>query len=491
MSQSGHRALWSVKAVVTAFSLVVFGATGYGWAQVQLANSGLTRSDVISAAGKNTSGPQNILLVGIDTRVDAQGNPLPSTVLNQLHAGSATDGADATDTMIIVHIPAGGGQAIGFSIPRDSYVQLAGGYGMHKINSAYTYAETAAVQRLRAQGVTGNQLWLQAAQAGAQNSISTVEQFTGLTINHYAAVNLVGFYDISEAIGGVQVCLNHATKDSYSGANFPPGVQTIQGTQALAFVRQRHDLPNGDLDRIKRQQVFMAAMARTVLSARMLANPAKLQDLIGAIQKSISLDQDWNILGFAQQLQGISGGAIQFFTIPIVSITLHTPADGDAVQVDPQQVKSFVAAHINGAAPSSGAATPTSPTTSGNAAVTVDVDNANGTTGLASRVLNVLTSHGYTAGEAVTASTRTHSVIDYAPGEETAAQGVATVLGGGFTLTQDSSVPAGHVRVYLGENYRAGGAAPASTSSQAAVVTQGPTSAPDAPITADGVPCIN
>lgn len=478
--------------MVSVLSLVVFGATWYGWAQVQQANSGLTRSDVISDGGKNTTGPQNILLVGIDTRVDAQGNPLPSNVLNQLHAGSATDGADATDTMIIVHIPAGGGQATGFSIPRDAYVQLAGGFGTHKINSAYTYAETAALQQLRAHGVTGSQLWLQAAQAGAKNSIATVEQLTGLTINHYAAVNLVGFYNISNAVGGVQVCLNRASRDSYSGANFSAGVQTIQGVQALAFVRQRHDLPNGDLDRIKRQQVFMAAMARTVLSGRMLANPTKLSGLIDSVQKSISLDQDWNILGFAQQLQGISGGAIQFRTIPIVNITLHTPEDGDAVQVDPQQVKAFIAAHINGSgtAPSSPSA-PTSPTPPANAAVTVDVENANGISGLASRVMDVLTSHGYTAGVAVSAASRTHSAIDYAPGEQTAAQQVASVLGGGITLAEDSALPAGHVRVYLGENYRGPGNGPASTSSQEAVTQVQPAPPPDAPITASGVPCIN
>ena len=95
--------------------------------------------------------------------------------------------------------------------------------------------------------------------AAADALIGAVEDLTGLTIDHYAEVNLVGFATLTKAIGGVTVCLAAPTRDPLSGAHFAAGVQTISGATALAFVRQRHGLPQGDLSRIRRQQVFLAA----------------------------------------------------------------------------------------------------------------------------------------------------------------------------------------------------------------------------------------
>ncbi|WP_406638387.1 LCP family protein [Amycolatopsis sp. WGS_07] len=334
-------ALRVAQVLLAVVSLLVLGGTAYAWSTLHQITDGLTRSDVIGGASSPMD-EQNILMVGLDTRTDAQGNPLPDDVLDQLHAGGAEDGGDTTDTMIVVHIPAGGGNATAISIPRDSYVQLAGKFGKHKINSAYTYGQTARKTELKAQGVSGAQLETDSAQAGAKTAIDTVQQLTGLTITHYAAVNLAGFYYVSQAVGGVPVCLKAPVKDSYSGANFAAGPQNVGGAQALQFVRQRHGLPNGDLDRIKRQQVFMASMAKTILSAGTLADPGKLDALIGAVKKAVVVDTDWDLLGFAQQLHGMSAGSINFVTIPVVSITLKTPNDGDAVQVDPQQVQKFV-----------------------------------------------------------------------------------------------------------------------------------------------------
>jgi LCP family protein required for cell wall assembly len=335
------------RAAVAVVSMVVFGATWYGWVQVHQLTTGLTTADVIDPAVQSPMGEQNLLVVGLDARTDAQGNPLPADVLSQLHAGGADEGGDTTDTMIVIHIPAGGGQATAISIPRDSYVQLASGFGQHKINSAYTYGKVATQQRLRAQGVTGAALETESDQAGARTAIQTVQQFTGLTINHYAAVNLAGFAFISQAVGGVTVCLKAPVHDSYSGANFPAGPQTVSGSQALAFVRQRYGLPNGDLDRIKRQQAFMASMASSVLSGRTFTDSSKLRNVIAAIKKAVVLDAGFDILSVAQQLQGIRAGDIHFVTIPITSITLHTPDDGDAVQVDPMQVQTFIQQQIS------------------------------------------------------------------------------------------------------------------------------------------------
>ncbi|GAA3436404.1 LCP family protein [Kutzneria kofuensis] len=484
-------ALRTVQVLMVVVSMVVFGGTWYAWSQLAQLN-GLTTANVI---GKTVSplAEQNILMVGLDTRTDAMGNPLPKDVLNQLHAGGGDDGGDTTDTMIVIHIPAGGGAATAISIPRDSYVQIADGFGKHKINSAYSYGRNDAYSTLSKQGLSGADLETKAAEAGAKTSIATIEQFTGLQITHYAAVNLAGFYFISQAIGGVPVCLVAPVKDSFSGANFPAGQQTVEGSAALAFVRQRHGLPNGDLDRIKRQQAFMSSMAKTVLSAGTLANPGKLNDLIGAVKKAVVIDQGWDVLQFAQQLQGMSTGNIKFVTIPIVSITLQTPHDGDAVQVDPAQVQEFVKQTIGGAA--SGSASPTgaaSPNSVDYSSTTVDVRNASGVAGLAGSVEEKLVGKGFGRGDTGNATARKASSVNYPSGGKAAAQAVATALGG-LPLVPDDSITAGHVRVYVGTDYNTKygftGNAPMQLNTFAAAAPS--TTSSNSAITADGVPCIN
>ncbi len=338
-------------------SALVLGATGYAWSQLSKLDHGLVTANVISPSGQvedEDTMPgeplkvaQNVLLVGIDARTDSYGNPLPQNVLDALHAGSGDDGGDTTDTMIVVHIPAGGAAATAISIPRDSYVDIAGGYGKHKINSAYSRGKNASMSGLRAQGLSGAQLEVAANEAGAKTAIQTIEKFTGLTINHYAAINLAGFDALSQAVGGVEVCLKAPVHDSYSGADFAAGPQTLSGAQALAFVRQRHGLTNGDLDRIARQQAFLSGMAEKVLSAGTFTDVSKLSALVDAVQGAVVLDQGWDVLSFAQQLRGMSSGAIAFATIPVQSLSLATPSDGDAVKVDPAQVQQFVRTAIS------------------------------------------------------------------------------------------------------------------------------------------------
>jgi LCP family protein required for cell wall assembly len=489
-------AMRTVQVLLVVVSMVVFGGTWYAWSQLARL-SGLTTADVI---GKSVppAAEQNILMVGLDTRTDALGNPLPQDVLNQLHAGGGDDGGDTTDTMIVIHIPAGGGAATAISIPRDSYVQIADanggeGYGKHKINAAYSYGRNDAYSTLSKQGLKGAELETKSAEAGAKTSIATIQQFTGLTITHYAAVNLAGFYFISQAIGGVPVCLLNPVKDSFSGANFQAGQQTVEGSNALAFVRQRHGLPNGDLDRIKRQQAFMSSMAKTVLSAGTLANPGKLDNLIEAVKKAVVIDQGWDVLQFAQQLQGMSTGNIKFLTIPIVSITLQTPHDGDAVQVDPNQVQDFVKQTIAGASGStstsaSGAASPNSIDYS---STTVDVRNASGVGGLAASVLDKAVAKGFGRGDTGNATARKASSVNYPAGGKAAAQAVATALGG-IPLVADDSITGGHVRVILGSDYNTKYGFTGNAAVQLntfAVAAQ--TSSANSAITADGVPCVN
>ena len=112
--------------------------------------------------------------------------------------------------------------------------------------------------------------------AGRQATIGVVQALTGLTIDHVAEITLAGFYDLATALGGVTVCLNHpARTHSYSGADFPAGVQRLDGAQALAFVRQRHGLTNGDLDRTHRQQAFLSSAIHQLTAAGHLDRPVE------------------------------------------------------------------------------------------------------------------------------------------------------------------------------------------------------------------------
>ncbi|MFI5587675.1 LCP family protein [Amycolatopsis sp. NPDC051758] len=485
------------KISLAVVSLLVMGLTGYAWAAMQGLVNGLNYANVISDGGggeKPADGARDILLVGLDSRTDAQGNPLSREVLDQLRAGEA-DGELNTDSLIFVHIPNDGSKAVAISLPRDTYVDIPGGYGKHKINSAYARAMLSARKDLQAQGVSDpKQLDVQANQAGAKELIQTVEKLTGSTIDNYAAVNLLGFSEITKAIGGVDVCLNNTVKDQYSGANFTKGQHTISGVEALEFVRQRHGLPNGDLDRVVRQQVFMAGMARKVLSAGTLTNPGKLNDLIDAIKKSVVLNQNWDIFGFAQQMKGLTGGQLEFRTIPVKNIDYKTPEDGSAIQVDPAEVKEFVQG-LAGPQPGQ-TAPPAQQADPANKATTVDVRNASGKTGLAASVAKTLESKGFTSGDTANATARKTTVIWVPKGGKDAGQTVADALGGSPTIQEDKSVQSGHVMVFLGADYEgsssnassgSGAGAAAAPTSQAAP----PAAEADKPITAEGVPCVN
>lgn len=366
------------RAVVAVVSAVVLAVSALAWVQLRTLDRSTPTAQLIAAPVAATA-EQNILLVGVDSRTDAMGNPLPPELLRALNAGGSSDGGDTADTLIVVHVPAGGGRATAISIPRDSYVQIAGGFGKHKINSAYSRGVQSATEALTepttASGSTGSlpfapeslrmgadpndpAIRRAALAAGARTTIGTVEQLTGLRITHFASVNLAGFADVSEAIGGVPVCLRAPVDDPYSGALFPGGPQQISGVAALAFVRQRHGLPDGDLDRIARQQVFLAGATDRLLSAGMLADPFALGRLSGVVSRSVTLDAGWDLLGFARQMQGLSAGAVTFRTIPTGSTELSTPYDGTAVKVDPAQVRMFVAGAIAGDNGLAGPATP-------------------------------------------------------------------------------------------------------------------------------------
>ncbi len=282
------------------------------------AGSAIPRSSVLNGAKKSVHGDTNILLLGLDSRRDNNGNNLPRKLLDTMHVGSSSAiGGYNTNTMILIHIPADGSHAVAISIPRDDYVDVAG-YGPQKIKEAYGLAKYSSEIKLLKAGVQNPEREKQSRDVGRALTIATIGTLLNVPIDHFAEVNLVGFYDLANAIGGVQVCLNHAVNDAkYSGAILPAGLQTITGTQALAFVRQRHGLPNGDLDRTHRQQAFITGVITKFRTQGLFGDLGKLKGLLGVAQKDVVIDSGWDVLGFLPQAKALTGGHITFHTLPI------------------------------------------------------------------------------------------------------------------------------------------------------------------------------
>ena len=469
-------------AVASAVVLVV---TGGAWGLYRDVTAGIVTTDVIG--GRSAGGEQNILLVGVDSREDAQGNPLPQSVLDELHGGPDT-GVLNSDTIIVLHLPAGGGAAVAFSIPRDSYVDIPG-YRRDKINAAYPAVKAIAEQELVADGAQDRrEISAEAGARGRTALIGAVEDLTGLTIDHYAEVNLVGFATLTKAIGGVTVCLAAPTRDGLSGARFAAGVQTIEGATALAFVRQRHGLPQGDLSRIRRQQVFLAATADKLLSAGTLTDPSALGALLAVAQQSVVIDSGWDLLTFAQQAADIAKGDIAFVTIPTAG--QETNSRGDVVLVDTSAVHEFVDQRIEAqdAAAAEAAKRAARPKPGPYSVIpsryVVDLRNGSNADGLGGQVMALMRGQGFLRGTLDTSGSVDESVVNYTANDEDAAEQLAAHLGGIATAQVDEGVSPGHLQVVLGSDFDRT-LAPTNAS------TPPPPTPLEAPITAAGVPCVN
>jgi LCP family protein required for cell wall assembly len=335
------------RVLVAAVSATALVAAGAGWFTVDKfqASTNTTSALVELSSAPHQPPPDDgatdILLVGDDSRTDAQGEPLPDSVLKRLR--TQFDGGLNTDTIMLLRLPHNGGPAYAVSIPRDTYVSIPG-YQDDKINSAYGVTKTRAAQQLRASGQHDSAAVDRAsAVVGQKALIQTVQNLTGVHVDHYVEVNLYGFYLLSKAIGGVDVCLRHSTSDPDSGADFPAGRQTVSGGAALSFVRQRKNLPDGDLSRIVRQQVFLASAAHKVLSAGTLTSPTKLSALMDAMKKSLVTDPGLDFMTLVQQAQSLTSGTMSFVTIPVVNTNARSPRGQSIVQVDVAQVQRFVA----------------------------------------------------------------------------------------------------------------------------------------------------
>jgi LCP family protein required for cell wall assembly len=410
-------------ALAALLAVAVLVTSGWAWWTWRGFKSDIRRVDAISGVSqpsKDIDGKdQNILIVGNDDRSTATDAELQQ--LNTTRDGGSLN----TDTMMVLHVPADGRKATVISIPRDSYVSIPG-HDKNKINSAYPIGVTSN---------NGNK------SAGAKLAVQTVLALTGLTIDHFVQVDLLGFYRISNAIGGVPVNLCAPAKEANSGINLPAGVSVIKGTQALAFVRQRYGFPDGlgDLDRIKRQQYFLSAAFRKLSSAGVLLNPFKLQDLLKAVSQSLYMDKTLDPLKLAEQMQSLTAGNLSFSTIPTDGFA-DVDGVGSTVVVNPTEVKAAVAKLV--------AATTTKPSASASSTapavapstVTVDVLNGTGTDGVAAQNASALQKVGFRIGAVDTApSQATKTVVEYPAGMQTQAATVAASVPGA-TTTQTANV---------------------------------------------------
>ena len=257
-------------------------------------DSKLNRSVALPAYSGQSAGT-NWLIAGSDTR---QG--LSRTEQDLLHVGS-DEGTANSDSLMLLHT--GGGKPVLISIPRDSYVPIPG-HGTNKINAALGFG-------------------------GPTLLIQTVEQATGLRIDHFMGIGFGGLDSVVNQVGGVRMCLPTALHDYDSGVNLPAGCQNLNGAQALAFVRDRHSFADEDLQREQDQRAFLKALLSKATSPSVYLNPFVALPFGSTAASSISIDQGthlYNLISVALALRNPQTG-----TVPIANASYATANAGDAV----------------------------------------------------------------------------------------------------------------------------------------------------------------
>jgi LCP family protein required for cell wall assembly len=264
-------------------------------------DSKLTRANVlVDYSGRPAAGAgQNWLITGSDSR---QG--LTRKQERKLHTGRDISG-QRSDTIMLLHIPANGGRAVLISLPRDSYVPIPG-YGWNKINAAYSFG-------------------------GPKLLAKTVQNATGLHIQHYMGIGFGGLVNVVNAVGGVEMCLPHRIHDQASGLRLKKGCQTLNGGQALSFVRDRHTFANQDLQRVQDQRLFMAALLRKVTSPGTLVNPFAAVPAAFGAAGALEVDSGTHLYQLLQVAFALRNP--ESTTVPIGNANYLTPA-GDAVKWD-------------------------------------------------------------------------------------------------------------------------------------------------------------
>lgn len=299
-----RRRRWSFGKVLLSLLLVFLLFVGVVWFYL---DSSINRIDALPdyegrpAAGEGT----NWLLVGSDSR-----EGLDEERMAELSTGDT--GGKRTDTIMIAHIPDNDTPPTLLSLPRDSRVEIPG-HGVNKINAAFSFG-------------------------GAPLLVRTVEQATGLRIDHYAEIGFGGFAEVVDAIGGVEMDIPEEMRDTKTGIVIPAGTQILDGAQALGFVRMRYSeaTPRSDLDRVANQRKFIGALASEIASPATLLNPFDVFPLLGAVPDALTLDEDdhlHHLVALAWAMRGIGGGGVVTTTVPVTSASAENwdPAKSEAL----------------------------------------------------------------------------------------------------------------------------------------------------------------
>jgi LCP family protein required for cell wall assembly len=422
---------------------------------------------------------ENILVYGTDSRkgLDAHQQYI-------LHTGD--DQTDNTDTIMIIHLSPGRHLVTVMSIPRDTMVP------QYQCDSGPGYAGQ--------QADPGSYVQINSLlQAGGPVCLwKTVEQQTGIFINHFIGIGMLGFVKVVNDLGGVNVCVPFNVSDPVSGLTMSSGEHHIDGIQALAFWRTREDIGTGsDLERIQRDQFMSAQVVKGVLSSGLLSNPLKLLSVVTDAAASMTTDSGMSVsdlVGIAESLRSLSSKNVQFITAPSQPWPSDPTARVQFAQPQAGEVFSAIAHDVTvpkvkvgapSATPSSGGAQVLTTTSPSN--VKVQVLNGSGVAGIAEQAAVGLTSRGFdVTGTGNAASfAYTNSVIEYASAADMAAVNTLKQQLTSVTDLRDSGLTPGTVELILGSDFTTllpQGPAPSVTASPSA--TPSPSASSGAPASA-------
>ena len=451
--------------VAVAAVVVVAGGTLGAYLKYRAVYDSITRVTVPSTALGHrppvySTNSENILVYGDDTRAG-----LTPHQQFALHAGH--DQTNNTDTIMLVHISPGHHGVTAVSIPRDTMVPV------YECDSGPGYT---GQQANPAGAVQVNSL----LQIGGPTCLwKTVEQMTGIRIDHFIGIGLLGFVKVVNDLGGVNVCVPFTVNDQVSGLNLKAGEQHITGVQALAFWRTREDIGNGsDLQRIQRDQFMSAQVVKGVLHSGLLSNPIRLLRIVSDAAASMTTDAGMTVsdlVQIGQSFRNLSGQNVQFITMP------NEPWEGDANRVQPMQPQAgevFGAIARDKTVPKV-STTPAASATGGAQVLTtspgkvnVQVLNGSGVTRVASQAAAGLTSRGFNVtgtGDAPNFA-YTKSVIEYSSAADMPAVNTLMKQLTNATSLQVASLTPGTVDLILGSDFT--GLAPQTTSTPKATATQ-------------------
>ncbi len=467
-SRSARPLVIAARLITALAAVVILVITGMAWAGNRNLFGGITISQALEGVPGSTGGDQNILIMGLDSRLDEHGQPLPQEMYDALHAGDETAGGHNANVLMVVHIPSGTGPITAISIPRDDYVDLAGCPGCKgKIKQAYGLAYQRVMDSIEGESDADSDTADPAAneqkarEAGRKAQINTVRNLLGIPIDHFIEVTLVAFFQIATVVQPITVCLNDETYDSFSGADFHKGVQQIDAAQAMAFVRQRRDVNDEmftDLDRTRRQQAFIVSLLSALRHNGSLSSPSDLHKLLDVARQNIAVDAGLDLSGFIQQASAFTDRGVSLYTLPITSFSQDSAGE-DVNTIDVPMIRSIVGDLVGGDSPQTrSASTTTAPSSAQNeplagaTGVVLNVVNASEFAGVGTQVLETFSGRGFTAGEATTAeSIVDKSTVTYGPGAQAAGEALARQLN--LTATPSAGLARDTVQVTVGMDF--------------------------------------